>query len=170
MSLTILDGFSVPALRAIGIVHTSRSEPTGTPLQPRMASGFRGEVEVLPEYEEGLMDIEGFTRIWLLVLLHRAAPAGLRLVPYRDTVSRGVFATRAPARPNGLGISAVKLLGRERNRLFIDEVDLLDGTPLIDLKPYIPEYDCYPEERSGWLEESEVAASVIRADGRFHKG
>jgi tRNA (adenine37-N6)-methyltransferase len=158
-------------LRPIGLVHSSQADPMGAPLHPRMASGFRGELELFSEFVDGLADLEGFSRIWLVFLLHRSLPPGsLQIIPYRDIVPRGIFSTRAPSRPNPIGISPVRLIERKGDRLILDEVDLLDGTPILDIKPYVPEYDSYPSERTGWIGESPIAASVTRADGRFHKG
>lgn len=157
-------------LRPIGVLHCDRKEAAGTPIQPRVAAGFLAELELYPEFAEGLADLEGFSRVWLIFLLHRTTYSGaLSVTPYRDIVPRGIFATRAPSRPNPIGLSPVRLLGVEGHRLLLDEVDLLDGTPILDIKPYVPEYDSYPEERIGWIAQSPIAASTCRADGRFHE-
>ena len=153
-------------LRLIGVIHSPFTEQKGTPIQPGWGEEpGEGEVELFEDCAAGLKDIEGFERIWLLFWLHRAAPAKLTLVPYRDTVERGVFATRAPSRPNPLGISCVKLLGREGRMLKVAELDILDGTPLLDIKPYSPRFDAWPDIRAGWLDGSREERE--EADDRF---
>jgi tRNA-Thr(GGU) m(6)t(6)A37 methyltransferase TsaA len=154
-------------LRPIGFVHSPFQEQKGTPIQPRAAQGVEGWVELLPEFEEGLKDLDGFDRVWLIYLFHKAGPARLTVRPYMDDASRGVFATRAPSRPNPLGLSCVRLLGREGGRLRIADVDILDGAPLLDIKPYAPQFDHYEASRVGWLENKNPAGA--RADSRFSK-
>jgi tRNA-Thr(GGU) m(6)t(6)A37 methyltransferase TsaA len=154
-------------LKPIGVVHSPYREPGGTPIQPAFGGGVRGEVEVFEEYADALDDLEGFEHIWLIFWLHRARPHRLKVVPYRDTVERGVFATRAPSRPNPIGLSMVRLIGREGNRLQIEGLDLLDGTPLLDIKPYIPKIDARAGSRAGWFDKILKAREV--ADGRFHQ-
>jgi tRNA-Thr(GGU) m(6)t(6)A37 methyltransferase TsaA len=112
-----------------------------------------GRVELLPEYEEGLRDIEGFTHIYLLYVFDRASEPRLSVVPYLEDVERGVFATRAPCRPNALGMSLVRLLRREGATLYIEDIDVLDGTPLLDIKPYISRFDSREDARSGWQDD-----------------
>jgi tRNA (adenine37-N6)-methyltransferase len=112
----------------------------------------------------GLRDLLGFERIWLIYYFDRARPAALEVAPYLDTQSHGVFATRAPARPNPIGLSCVKLLAVEGNRLQISEVDILDGTPLWDIKPYVPDFDAFDSERNGWYANAKGSGS---ADDRF---
>jgi len=154
-------------LKPIGVVHSPYREPGGTPIQPRFGGGVRGEVEVYEEYADGLDDLEGFEHIWLIFWLHRAQSHRLKVVPYRDTVKRGVFSTRAPSRPNPIGLSMVRLVGREGNRLQIEGLDLLDGTPLLDIKPYIPKIDARAGSKAGWFDKILKAREV--ADGRFHQ-
>ena len=149
----------------IGQIRTSRAQAEGTPIQPRFAGGHEGVAEILPEYEEGLSDLAGFDRIWLVFWCHLAAIPRMRVIPYRDTVERGLFATRAPARPNPIGLSCVRLIRIEGNSLHLSEVDILDGSPLLDIKPYVPEYDAYPDARTGWIGQG--ALSITQADGRF---
>jgi len=153
-------------LRPIGIIHTPFVEPAGTPIQPVYASETQGTVEVFEPFVAGLADLEGFDRIWLLYWCDRAAPPRMRIVPYRDTQERGLFSTRAPARPNPIGMSCVRLLRIEGHVLHIGEVDMLDGTPLLDIKPYAPAFDSFPAARSGWLGEQGTGRTV--ADQRFH--
>jgi tRNA-Thr(GGU) m(6)t(6)A37 methyltransferase TsaA len=154
-------------LSPIGVIHTPFREAAGTPIQPRRAKGARGTVEVFEKYREGLKDLEGFERIWLVYWLDRAAEARLRVVPYLDDTERGLFATRAPCRPNPIGISPVRLLRVEGSLLTVSGVDILDGTPLLDIKPYVPEFDCYPASRSGWF--AQAARRRRLADSRFER-
>jgi tRNA-Thr(GGU) m(6)t(6)A37 methyltransferase TsaA len=139
----------------------------GTPIQSAVAGGAEGIIELLPELEPGLKDIEGFERLWLLYVLDRASEAQLVVHPYLDACEHGIFATRSPARPNHIGLSAVRLLGREGNRLRVADVDMLDGTPLLDIKPYVPAFDHFPVTRVGWFQNKSVAGAV--ADDRFER-
>ncbi|MFG0252971.1 MAG: tRNA (N6-threonylcarbamoyladenosine(37)-N6)-methyltransferase TrmO [Phycisphaerales bacterium JB038] len=148
----------------IGVIHTPFLEQRGTPVQPAFAGGAEGTVELLPEYVPGLADLEGFERIWLLFHLDRGKEPALRVVPYRDTQERGLFATRAPARPNAIGLSCVRLLGVQGNILRIADVDMLDGSPLLDIKPYARVFDEHPTTNDGWLSRSQ---DVSAADDRF---
>lgn len=152
-------------LKPIGVIHTPFATAVGTPIQPPFAEGTEGIVEVFPEYADGLQDLDGFERIWLLYWLNRAPSPRLRVVPFRDEVQRGLFATRAPCRPNPVGLSCVRLLGIKHHTLTIGGVDILDGTPLLDIKPYVPEYDAFPSSRAGWLENCRNGRTV--ADDRF---
>lgn len=149
----------------IGIIHSPFRASSGTPIQPVYDETAEGVVEIFPEYAEGLMDVEGFERIWLIYRFDRAHPGRLRVVPFRDTVERGVFATRAPARPNSIGLSCVRLIAVEGRRLRVTGVDILDGTPLLDLKPYVPAFDAHPDSRAGWLDATRAART--HADDRF---
>jgi tRNA-Thr(GGU) m(6)t(6)A37 methyltransferase TsaA len=149
----------------IGIIHSPFKEPPGTPIQPAYGSDSVGTVEVFPQFAEGLSDIEGFGRIWLIYGAHLARPFRLKITPFRDTVERGVFATRAPSRPNSILISAVRLVGRRENILDVAELDILDGSPLFDIKPYSPKFDCFPNSKSGWLDSRD--ADITHADDRF---
>jgi tRNA-Thr(GGU) m(6)t(6)A37 methyltransferase TsaA len=151
----------------IGIITTPFKEQTGTPIQPYAARDVAGQVEIFPEFRSGLQDLQGFDRIWLIYHLHRTAPAKLSIIPYKDVVVRGLFATRAPSRPNPIGLSAVRLLSLNETSgiLHVLDVDMLDGTPLLDIKPYAPKLDSYPNAKAGWLDN--VDADRDRADDRF---
>lgn len=138
--------------QAIGTIRTPHRQQAGTPIQPTYADGMRGTVEVLEIYADALADLEGFERIWLLYLLDRAKPWTAHVIPFRDTIARGLFATRVPARPNPIGMSAVRLVAIEGRILHIEGVDMLDQTPLIDIKPYVSEFDAHPGARAGWYE------------------
>jgi tRNA (adenine37-N6)-methyltransferase len=154
-------------LTSIGVIRSPHRQAEGTPIQPRWAAGSEGSVEVFPEFALGLRDLEGFDRIWLLYWFDRAQPAQLEVVPYLDTQTHGIFATRSPSRPNPIGLSCVRLLAVEGARLRVADVDVLDGTPLLDIKPYVPDFDTFPVERIGWFAR---ACGTRIADGRFAKG
>jgi len=156
--------------RPIGYIHSPFKEPKDMPIQPAGAAGVEGTIEVLPEFVSGLEDIEGFSHLFLLYHFHRASGYALRVVPFLDTVEHGLFSTRAPRRPNGIGLSIVRLLGREGAVLRLQDVDILDGTPLLDIKPYVPGFDCFPDAARGWLEGKDLDAATWKSDGRFHKG
>lgn len=150
----------------IGIIRSPFLEAAGTPIQSAVAGSAEGTVEVFDRYAEGLRDLDGFERVWLLYWFDRAAPARLRVTPYMDDAERGLFATRAPCRPNPIGMSPVRLLGVEGRILRVADLDVLDGTPLLDIKPYAPRFDHFPVERVGWL----AGAGGRRvADDRFHR-
>ena len=151
----------------IGIIHTPYSEPEGMPIQPAAAAGVKGTVEVFAEYRAGLDDLDGFSHVILLYHLHRSRGFKLRVVPFMDTVARGLFATRAPKRPNPIGLSVVQLDSIEDGVLHVQNVDIVDGTPLLDIKPYVPEFDHQPDIRTGWLDQARKTVSDRRSDDRF---
>ena len=152
-------------IHPIGIIRSPHVRSAGTPIQPTFARDATGEVIVDERFAAGLEDLDGFDRIWLLFHLHRARPFNLKVVPFWDTVERGLFSTRAPSRPNPVGISAVELLSREGNVLHVRGLDILDGTPLIDIKPYVPKFDSYPSSRAGWIDTRKEQPNP--ADDRF---
>jgi tRNA-Thr(GGU) m(6)t(6)A37 methyltransferase TsaA len=147
------------------VVHSPLKEQNDSPIQPKYGQGIEGSVEVYSEYAEGLRDVDGYERIWLLTWLHRSGPARLVVVPYRDTVERGLFATRAPSRPNPIGLHCVRVRKVEGNTIHITELDILDGTPVLDIKPYSPGIDSYPDVKAGWWDKAENARD--KADDRF---
>ncbi len=151
--------------RPIGIVHSPFTEQSGTPIQPSRAKGARGSVEIFDDYVEGLADLDGFSHIYLISHLHRSRGFSLKVVPYLDTVERGLFATRAPKRPNPIGLSIVDLVAIEGATLTVENIDLLDGTPVLDVKPFVGNFDDRVDIRTGWLEAARAARD--RADGRF---
>lgn len=153
--------------KPIGIIHTPFATPEGMPIQPAGAAGVHGTVEIFEEYWAGLKDLDGFSHIILLYHFHRNQGFSLRLVPFMDTQSRGVFATRAPKRPNPIGLSIVALDSIEGGVLRVQNVDILDGTPLLDIKPYVPEFDSHTDIRTGWLEEVRKTVATRRSDDRF---
>jgi len=153
--------------KPIGVIHSPFKEPKGTPIQPAGAKGIEGTVEIFPEYAEGLKDIEGFSHIILLYHFHLSRGAALIVKPYMDSEAHGVFAMRGPSRPNPLGMSVVRLVRVEGNTLHIQDVDIVDGTPLLDIKPYVPGFDMREVHRIGWLEKRVHNLSTCTDDGRF---
>ena len=141
------------SLRPIGIIHSEHRVAQETPVQPVYAKGCYGQAEVFPEFAEGLRDLDGFSHIYLIYHLHCAGPAKLLVKPFLQDVEHGIFATRSPWRPNPVGISVVELLKVEGNRLYLDRVDILDSTPLIDIKPYTAKFDRFETLRNGWQDE-----------------
>ena len=155
----------------IGVIHTAYHAQTGTPIQGSMAGEETGTAEINPEYRDGLADLDGFSHVWLLYAFDRARAPALHVRPYLDDRDRGVFATRSPCRPNGIGMTAVRLLGLSgEGVLRFAGVDMLDGTPLLDIKPYIPDFDRREVERTGWYERcARGTAGRTEADARFQK-
>ena len=151
----------------IGIIHTSFSNIEGMPIQPAGAANIRGTVKIFEEYSEGLKDLDGFSHIILIYHFHQAQSVKLVVTPFLDTLPHGVFSTRAPSRPNPIGLSVVRLLKVEQNILRIENVDILNDTPLLDLKPYVPEFDQHPGEHIGWLKQAKGKIENTRSDDRF---
>ena len=137
----------------IGVINTPHKESTKTPIQPVFAKGITGTVEIYPEYSEGLTDLEKFSHVFLIYYFNQSSKTMLKVKPYLQDELHGVFATRAPHRPNKIGISVVKLRRIERNILYVEDVDILDGTPLLDIKPYIARFDSRSDVYSGWQDE-----------------
>ncbi len=154
-------------MQFIGIIRSPFTKLIDMPIQPRGASQIEGEIVIDSRYEEGLQDIEGFSHIYLIYSFHQAKRIELKVVPFMDSVPRGIFATRSPLRPNHIGLSLVKLLGRTDNTLKVMGIDVLDGTPLLDIKPYIAQFDHVGESRSGWLSASDDEIVKKRSDNRF---
>jgi tRNA-Thr(GGU) m(6)t(6)A37 methyltransferase TsaA len=153
-------------MQAIGMIHSPFDEAAGTPIQPIYGREVEGSVVLDEAFVSALDDIEGFDRIWLIYWMDRTGLFKPRVMPYRDTVEHGLFATRSPNRPNPIGMSAVRFLRREGATLFVVDMDILDGTPLLDIKPYVPEFDCHANSRAGWFDRAGVDRRL--ADGRFH--
>ena len=152
----------------IGIVHSPFKEPEGVPIQSSAAMDIEGSVEIFPEYKDGLKDLDGFSHIVLLVHFHLSKGYSLIVVPYMDNEPRGVFATHAPRRPNPIGISVVRLVKIEGNLLRIKGMDMVDGTPVLDIKPYVPHFELNDEDvRIGWMERRVHKLRDTRDDGRF---
>ena len=153
----------------IGIIHSPFKEPKGTPIQPIAAQGIDGTVEVFQEYTEGLKDIDGFSHVILVYHFHLSKESSLKVKPFMDNQTHGVFSTRAPNRPNPIGISVVQLVKIEGNILQVKDLDIVDGTPLLDIKPYVPEFDIRDAKKKGWLEKNVSKLPTSKDDGRFIK-
>jgi tRNA-Thr(GGU) m(6)t(6)A37 methyltransferase TsaA len=151
----------------IGVIHTPYETPEGMPIQPAGGKDVEGVAEVEPRYAEGLCDLEGFSHVFLIYHLHRAKGFSMKVVPFLDTVKRGLFATRAPRRPNPIGISVVKLVRIDGSNLHFRGVDMLDGTPLLDIKPCVRDFDFTERVRTGWLEGKSTKAGKRKSDERF---
>lgn len=151
----------------IGVIHSPFTDITGMPIQPAGAAGVCGTVVLAPAYCEGLKDLDGFSHIILVYHFHEVKGYSLQVHPFLDDATRGVFATRAPKRPNPVGISVVRLSKVEKCTLYIEDVDILDGTPLLDIKPYVPEFDVRAVEKTGWLSGKVQNVYTARADNRF---
>ena len=137
------------------------------PIQPTGAIGVKATIEIFPEFAEGLQDLEGFSHIILLYHCHQSKAFRLKVKPFLDDVERGLFATRAPARPNPIGLSIVRLNHIERATLSVQDIDIIDQTPLLDIKPYVPQIDAHTVEGIGWLEKKIVNIDRTVDDGRF---
>ncbi|MBT3189236.1 MAG: tRNA (N6-threonylcarbamoyladenosine(37)-N6)-methyltransferase TrmO [Anaerolineae bacterium] len=153
--------------KPIGIIHSPFTELSGMPIQPTSESSAKGHLEIYPEFLDGLKDLDGFSHIYLLYHLHKAAPAKLQLKPFLDDEKRGVFSTRAPRRPNAIGLSLVKIERVEGNFVFVENIDVLNETPLLDIKPYIPEFEGAEDIRTGWIEKAKGKVHKKKSDGRF---
>jgi tRNA-Thr(GGU) m(6)t(6)A37 methyltransferase TsaA len=155
--------------KPIGVIRSPFTIPEGTPIQPPAASEVKGTVEVFPEYAEGLKDLGGFSHIILLCHFHLIKETKLTVTPYMDKQKHGVFSTRAPGRPNPIGLSIVELIKIEGNILYIDGVDIIDGTPLLDIKPYVAPFDERKDIKIGWLSGKIHKLPDASDDGRFVK-
>lgn len=142
----------MPEFRPIGLIHSPFTRQDQTPIQPYRSTAV-GQVELAPEFEAGLQDLEGFSHLILLYHFHQAQPGyELTVTPFLDDRPKGLFATRYPRRPNSIGLSVVRLVRREGRVLHVEGIDVLDGTPLLDVKTYVPKFDAVPEATLGWLE------------------
>lgn len=151
----------------IGIIETPFNDLKGMPIQPSGAAKIQGIIVIDKAYEQGLSDLEGFSHIILLYHFHQSKGYNLMVKPFLDNQKRGLFSTRAPRRPNPIGLSIVRLIKREGNRLTIKGIDVLNGTPLIDIKPYVPGFDTKEVTAIGWLENKQENAIVLKSDDRF---
>ncbi|MBT3321220.1 MAG: tRNA (N6-threonylcarbamoyladenosine(37)-N6)-methyltransferase TrmO [Anaerolineae bacterium] len=151
----------------IGIIHSPFTKLSGMPIQPTSESSAKGHLEIFSEFAEGLKDLDGFSHIYLIYHLHKATSAKLQLKPFLDNKPHGVFSTRAPRRPNPIGLSLVKIARVQENFIYIENIDILNKTPLLDIKPYIPEFEGAHEIRIGWLENSKGNITKKKSDERF---
>lgn len=155
-------------IKPIGVIHTPFVEINNMPIQPLAAEGVKGVIELDESFVDGLKDLNGFSHITLIYQFHKVDGYKLQVVPFMDTEPHGIFATKAPKRPNAIGISTVKLLSIKNNLIEIEQIDVLDGTPLIDIKPFYPRYDNREDVQIGWLEKNKnLSVEKLRSDERF---
>lgn len=154
-------------LKPLGIIHSPFKTVENMPIQPLAGREYEAQIEIYSEFLEGLADLEGFSHIYIIFHLNKVENYRLKVVPFLDTVERGVFSTRSPARPNPLGLSLVELISVNGNILDIRGVDMLDGSPVIDIKPYVPDFDRHNKVRRGWLEGKTESAEKKFSDSRF---
>ncbi|MBN1301025.1 MAG: tRNA (N6-threonylcarbamoyladenosine(37)-N6)-methyltransferase TrmO [Melioribacteraceae bacterium] len=153
--------------RKIGVIRSPHKTPEGIPIQPVGAEGVKAEIELLEEYQEGLKDLENFSHLIVIYHFHKSQGFDLIVKPYLQEESHGVFATRAPKRPNPIGLSVLKLNKIVNNVLYVENVDILDGTPVLDIKPYVSRFDFVQKEKIGWLENEIHESREKKSDGRF---
>ena len=156
-------------LEPIGVIRTPFTSLEDMPIQPGGGREVTGELIIEPHYCEGLADLDGFSHLYLIYLFHRAAATKMSVVPFLDDKPRGIFATRAPVRPNHLGLSVVELVEVTGCRVKIRNIDMLDNTPLLDIKPYMEQFDGVEESRSGWMEAVREEVEAKRSDDRFSR-
>lgn len=152
----------------IGHFRTPHKTAAGMPIQPTGAQGVCGTITILPEFRRGLLDLNGFSHVIVLYHLHGIEGYDLRVTPYLDNAEHGIFATRSPKRPNPIGLSVMQLNDVSSDTLFLENVDVLDGTPVLDVKPYVPDFDIWPADKVGWFEGKSQNASHHKSDARFH--
>lgn len=153
----------------IGVIHSPFKQAVGTPIQGAFAPDAEGVVEVFEEFAEGLRSVEMFTHLYLLYAFHLAGRISLTVVPFLDDEKHGVFATRAPCRPNAIGLSVVRILSLEGSTIRVAEIDVVDGSPLLDIKPYVPAFDHRVDAGSGWIKSTQNRRVTHGADDRFAK-
>ena len=151
----------------IGIIHSPYTKLHDMPIQPSSARGVKGQVEIYKKYLPALSDLDGFSHIYLLYYFHLTQSVQLKVIPFLDDRERGLFATRAPKRPNPIGLSVVKLIRVEEHILHIENIDVIDGTPLLDIKPYVREMEAVKDLRIGWLEKYKSKMGSQLSDQRF---
>lgn len=155
-------------INPIGIIYTPHHDINNMPIQPIAAKGIKGYIELYPEYTQGLTDLDGFSHITLLYHFHKTQGYKLMVKPFMDEKEHGIFACKAPKRPNAIGTSTVKLIGIENNIVHIEMVDMLNGTPLIDIKPFFPKHDNRLNAVAGWLDEKGIIpVKKMKSDERF---
>ena len=151
----------------IGIINTPHRIKEGMPIQSIGAKGIKGTITIEPKLMEGLKDLDEFSHLYLIYHFHKSNNYALKIKPFLDDKFHGVFSTRAPQRPNSIGISVVKLISIKDNFLEIENVDILDGTPLLDIKPYIPDFDIHEVDKTGWIVNKIENINSIKSDSRF---
>ncbi len=153
--------------KPIGVIHTPFTQLSDMPIQPTGASGVKGEVHLDPALVEGLKDLDGFSHIYLIYHFHKSEDYQLSVTPFLDAVQRGLFSTRAPRRPNSLGLSVVRVQSVQDNIINVLGIDVLDGTPLLDIKPFVPQFDGSRDAVCGWMEGKAGESENMRSDERF---
>ena len=151
----------------IGIVHSPHKSIERIPIQPIGANGIKAEIKIFEEFQEGLKDLEGFSHIIVLYHFHKSKDFKLIVKPFLDKETHGVFATHAPNRPNSIGLSVLRLIKIVRNVIHVENVDILDETPVLDIKPYVSKFDSVEEEKNGWLEKNINKSNMQKSDKRF---
>jgi tRNA-Thr(GGU) m(6)t(6)A37 methyltransferase TsaA len=154
--------------KQIGTIYSPFENKEGMPIQAISANGIKGKIEINKDLEEGLYGLDGFSHILLIYSFHKSEGFDLKTKPFLSNKFFGVFATRAPKRPNAIGISVVKMLRINNNIIEIENVDVLNGTPLLDIKPYVPEFDIHKAEKIGWLENKVSEIAQKKSDTRFN--
>ena len=156
--------------RPVGIMRTPFTSVRGMPIQPTGAIGVAGRLEIFPEYREGLSDLDGFSHVILVYHLHKIAGHCLTVRPFLGNSDHGIFATRSPRRPNPIGLSVLRVRGVTGTGVELENVDILDETPVLDVKPYVPDFDVWDADRCGWFAGVSENAARVRSDGRFEAG
>lgn len=151
----------------IGVIHTPFRTREGMPIQPGGAQGIQGHIVLKEAFAAGLKDLQGFSHIILIYYFHQSSGYDLLTTPFLDQQPRGVFATRAPKRPNAIGLSVVRLLKVANHIVYVENVDMLDETPLLDIKPYVPDFDVHRAEKTGWIRQKSTKLKDTKSDNRF---
>jgi tRNA-Thr(GGU) m(6)t(6)A37 methyltransferase TsaA len=151
----------------IGLIHSPFHKLEEMPIQPAGAFSIHGTIDLYPDYIAGLQDLDGFSHIYVIYHLHKSNGWKPRVIPFLDKQERGVFATRAPHRPNPIGLSVLKIESINSGQISVSNVDILDGTPLLDIKPYVPQFDGAQEIRIGWIADTIQQVKNVRTDRRF---
>ncbi len=153
----------------IGIIKTRFETKANIPIQPTSGIGEQGNIEIFDEYLPALEGLDSFSHIILLYYFHKADNLKLKARPFMDETERGIFSIRAPIRPNKIGMSIVRLIKIEKNVLLVEDIDILNNTPLLDIKPYVPEFDIKADANSGWISKSQNEINAFKSDDRFGK-
>ncbi len=154
-------------LKPIGVIHSSFKEPASMPIQSSGVSDAKGHIEIFPEFVDGIRDLNGFSHIYVLFYFHLSQSYNLTPIPFLDTVPRGLFSTRAPRRPNPIGLSIVTIEDIKDNIIQISGIDMVDKTPLLDIKPFIPNFEPKDNVRTGWMTKSPEEILKKKSDERF---
>jgi tRNA-Thr(GGU) m(6)t(6)A37 methyltransferase TsaA len=153
--------------KPIGVVHSPFKELKNMPIQPTGCKGVEGEIEIFPEFSPGLQDLDGFSHIFVIYFLHKVQGWKSKVIPFLDTQERGIFSTRSPVRPNPIGLSVLEIKAVNGNRIMVNNTDILDGTPVLDIKPFVPQFDQPENTRIGWLTGNVIRVKDKKSDDRF---